>query len=155
MAAVPDTLGSLFVFVVSSLIVILDGQLIRVKGRTYLRAVLPDTEAAESINLLIDVLFHLLTLGVLALLMAAPIPSAPMPAFETKLGVALLIVGVAHAAAILTLGRVRARHEANLLLESRQARDPSARGDTAVPATRQAGSHDRAVSGRMASTEAP
>ncbi len=123
-----DLASSLVVFVVSAVIVVVDGQIIRTNGRTYLRAVYPDPGVAESINQLIAVLFHLLALGVLALLMASPSGNRSLAqALETKLGLALLIVAVAHGAAMLTLSKVRARHEEAELqqhLALRSARTP-------------------------------
>lgn len=124
-----DVASSLVVFVVSSVVVFLDGQIIRAKGRTYLRAVYPNPDVAESINLLIAVLFHLLALGVLALLVAPPAGSQSLiRAIATKFGLALLVVAVSHAAAMLTLSKVRARHVETQLqqhLVARPAHAPS------------------------------
>lgn len=125
----PTDLASTLLVLVVSGVVVVDGQIIRAKGRTYLRAAYPDHDVAESVNLLITALFHLVALGILTLLMASP-TGAPnvIQDFETRLGVALLVVAVAHGAAMLTLRRVRAHHADTQLqkhLTPRYMRAPS------------------------------
>jgi hypothetical protein len=92
--------------------VVLDGQLIRANGRIYLQALHEDADVAYSVNRLITALFHLVMLGLTALLSTVNLPfGSPMEATITKLGVILLALAVAHAATMFALSRVYAPQE--------------------------------------------
>lgn len=98
--------------------VVLDGQLIRVNGNVYLQSVHDDPEVARSVNRLITALFHLVMLGLAALLSTVDLHMAsPAEIVITKLGVILLALAAAHAATMFALARVAARPHERLLRE--------------------------------------
>lgn len=80
-------------------------------GEPFLEEVFDDPERAHSINSLLIVLFHLIVLGVLALISVAEVPWAQgwLQIMVSKLGVVLLILGAAHGITMYGLGRVRSR----------------------------------------------
>ncbi|MFC7340342.1 hypothetical protein [Saccharopolyspora griseoalba] len=105
---------SLLVFLLSgALLVVVDGHLLRRSGTAYLREL---GENAGPMNQLVTVVFHLGALGLVALLAVVPMDLGSAP--ETlvgRIGVLLLVLAVAHAVTTAVLGRVRARHESEVL----------------------------------------
>jgi hypothetical protein len=97
--------------VVGVLLVVIDGQLILRSGRTYLReAYGEEGAAATSITRLVVILFHLIVLGLLALISTISVGGADvLPRIVTKLGVVLLLLALAHGATIAILTRIRER----------------------------------------------
>ncbi|QUH02469.1 hypothetical protein HUO13_18145 [Saccharopolyspora erythraea] len=111
--------GSYVMFlIVGVVLVVVDGQLIRRSGTTYLRAVYPDSKVADSVNQLITVVFHLATLGVLALISTVNLDvGTPLESTVAKLGVLLLILALAHGITIGVLAKVRSRQQVQVLDE--------------------------------------
>lgn len=98
--------------------VVLDGQLIRVNGYVYLRALHGDPDVARSVNRLITGLFHLVMLGLAALLSTVDLAMVnPAEVVITKLGIILLALAVAHAATMFALSRVSGRPHERFLRE--------------------------------------
>lgn len=87
------------------------GQILFRSGEPFLEEVFRSNETARSLNRLLSVLFHLLTLGVLAMVSIAGIPSGngPVQTIVFKIGVVLLIVGIAYGVSMLVLLRIRER----------------------------------------------
>ncbi|TDD50169.1 hypothetical protein [Saccharopolyspora elongata] len=114
----PDV-GSFMVFlVVGAALVVADGQLIRRSGTTYLQSTARDSAAADSVNQLVVVVFHLAALGLLALIAVVPMDLGSAPeTVVARLGVLLLVLAVAHGVTIWTLGRIRTRQQSRVLQE--------------------------------------
>ena len=75
---------------------LVDGQIIYRNGRRYLQQSAPNA-SAESLTTLVTVLFHLVVLGVLALVSTVDVPAdTPVEGVVMRLGIVLLIIGIAH-----------------------------------------------------------
>lgn len=92
-------------------LVVVDGQLLRRSGTTYLKAAYPEGPVADSVNQLLTVLFHLVALGVVALVSALDLGTGGFEDVVVRTGVLLLVLAVAHGVAIGALGRLRARQQ--------------------------------------------
>lgn len=123
-----DTNSYVIFLVVGVLMVVVDGQFIYHSGKRYLDGVQGDTEAEASMTRLIVGLFHLVVLGVLALISLIPFPGGgSLPAVVGRLGVVLLVLGVAHGVVIGVLNRQReeeAVEEMNARMMRSQPRAP-------------------------------
>lgn len=87
------------------------GQILLRSGQPFLDDVFRNKESAHSINRLLVVLFHLLTLGVLGMISIIEVSASAGPAqtIVFKLGLVLLIVGIAYGISMLVLLRIRER----------------------------------------------
>lgn len=97
--------------IVGVLITVGVGQILLRSGQPFLDDVFRNKESAHSINRLLVVLFHLLTLGVLGMISIIEVPADAGPAqtIVFKLGVVLLLVGIAYGISMLVLLRIRER----------------------------------------------
>lgn len=94
-----------------ALIVVIDGQILYQNGKRYLGGYCGDESAAPMTRLIV-VLFHLVALGILAIISTIDIGGTGLQAVVTRLGVALILVAIFHAGALIILSRVReARQE--------------------------------------------
>ncbi|MEV5541842.1 hypothetical protein AB0L13_33875 [Saccharopolyspora shandongensis] len=111
--------GSFVVFlIVGAALVVGDGQLIRRSGTTYLQSTARDSAAADSVNQLVVVVFHLAALGLLALISVLPLDVGRDPeTVVARLGVLLLVLAVAHGVTVWTLGRIRTHQQSRTLQE--------------------------------------
>ncbi|MBK0865209.1 MAG: hypothetical protein IJH84_23305 [Saccharopolyspora sp.] len=111
--------GYTFAFlVIGAVLVFVDGWLLRRSGTTYLSAVYPDGKVADSVNQLVTVLFHLTTLGVVALVSTLPMGGGdPFTAMVSRLGALFLVLAAAHGVTILILARMRSRQRDKVLQE--------------------------------------
>ncbi len=103
--------GYIALIIVGILITVAVGQILYRSGEPFLEEVFQNKDTARSLNRLLVLLFHLLTLAVLAMISIADIPSGT-PTLQTivfKIGVVLLIVGIAYGISMLVLLRVRER----------------------------------------------
>jgi hypothetical protein len=99
------------------------GRLLVLAGEPFLQEVFHDTKVTRSVNLLLSVLFHLVTLGVLAIISVVEIGNSdPLQSFVVRLGVVLLTLGIAYGISMLVLIRVRERRRASEISEHVQAR---------------------------------
>ena len=99
------------------------GRLLVVAGEPFLREVFHDEKVTRSVNLLLSVLFHLITLGVLAIISVAEVGGDDMlQSFVVRLGVVLLTLGIAYGISMLVLIRVRERRRATEISEHVQER---------------------------------
>lgn len=101
-----DTNHYLILLFLGIAIVVIDGQILYHSGKRYL-STYGGGESARSMVRLIVVLFHLVVLGVLALVSTIDIGGSGLEAIITRLGVVLLLVAVAHGAALALLARIR------------------------------------------------
>lgn len=103
--------GQYIVFLVIAVALTLSvGRLLFTSGEPFLEEVFQKKETARSTNLLLTVLFHLLTLGVLALMSTIDVPvDGVVQTIVTKLGIVLVVVGIAYGVSMLVLLRIRER----------------------------------------------
>lgn len=91
-------------------LVLIDGQLIYRSGKGYMSRAYGDPEAARSMTRLATVLFHLVVLGMLAIVSIISVDTGdPVKDVVVKLGVMLLILALVHAVTMMILGRIRDR----------------------------------------------
>lgn len=109
---------------VSVALTFLVGRLLVVAGEPFLQEVFEDAKVTRSVNLLLAVLFHLITLGVLALISVIDLSAVnePVQRFVLRLGMVLLVLGVAYGVSMLVLIRVRERRRADQISEHVQER---------------------------------
>ncbi|TQM35934.1 hypothetical protein [Pseudonocardia cypriaca] len=99
------------------------GRLLVRAGQPFLLEVFHDEKVTRSVNLLLSVLFHLVTLGVLAIISVSDVAGDNMlQTFVVKLGVVLLTLGLAYGISMLVLIRVRERRRAAEISEHVQER---------------------------------
>jgi hypothetical protein len=109
--------------IVSVGLTFLVGRLLVTAGEPFLQEVFQDRSVTRSVNLLLSVLFHLITLGVLAVISGIDLgPSDPLQRFVTRLGVVLLVLGIAYGISMLVLIRVRERRRSDTISEQVQER---------------------------------
>jgi hypothetical protein len=117
-----DSNSYLVFLVVGTLLVLIDGQVIYRHGRRFLQQTTPNAPA-KSLTTLVSVLFHLGTLGVLALLSTIDLPADNQTeAVVLRLGVVLIVLGIAHWIAVSALSRIRDREEFEEINSEREAR---------------------------------
>lgn len=99
------------------------GRLLIRAGEPFLQEVFHDEKVTRSVNLLLSVLFHLVTLGVLAIISVTDVwGDNQLQTFVVKLGVVLLTLGIAYGISMLVLIRVRERRRATEISEHVQER---------------------------------
>lgn len=113
-----DTAQYLTLLAVSVALTFLVGRLLVVAGEPFLMEVFRDKKVTRSVNLLLSVLFHLITLGVLAIISVITVQVGnPLQTLVMRLGVVLLVLGVAYGVSMLVLIRVRDRRKADEVTE--------------------------------------
>ena len=126
--------GYIALVIIGVLITVGVGQILFRSGEPFLEEVFQNKDTARSLNRLLSVLFHLLTLAVLAMISIVNIPSdtGVVQSVVFKIGVVLLIVGIAYGVSMLVLLRIRERRRqaavsqqiGEKLAEQRQGRAP-------------------------------
>lgn len=133
-----DTNSYVTFLLIGTVLVLVDGQIIYRNGRKFLQQSAPSA-SGESMTRLVSVLFHLAVLGVLALISTIDIPADnATEGVVLRLGVILLVLGIAHWIAITALTRIRDRQEFGEVHHEREARrqandQANAAYGTAVP----------------------
>lgn len=123
--------------VVGIALTFLVGRLLVTAGEPFLQEVFHDRSVTRSVNLLLSVLFHLITLGVLAIISVVDFTAGdPLQTFVARLGVVLLILGVAYGISMLVLIRVRERRRADDISEQVSERLADRGVDTRPPPPR-------------------
>ncbi|MFG1647609.1 hypothetical protein ACGFMK_45620 [Amycolatopsis sp. NPDC049252] len=125
---------------IGALLVVADGQIIYRSGRRYLENSYGDPAAGASMARLVTVLFHLATLGVLALVSTIDI-GGDLPSIIARVGVLLLILALAHAITLGALARIRGEQEVEAVVQrgGRQRIEPEPQGTTVTPVPGQEG----------------
>jgi hypothetical protein len=96
---------------------LLVGQMLIRSGRPYLEEVFGDRKVATSVTRLLAVLFHLLVLGVIALISIIDIPvDGALQATVAKFGIVLLVLGIAQGGTMVVLSKLRERRLAQQLV---------------------------------------
>lgn len=118
-----DTNSYVAFLVIGTVLVLVDGQVIYRNGRKFLQQSAGRNTSAESMTRLVSVLFHFVVLGVLALISTIDIPADnATEGVVLRLGVILIVIGIAHWVAITALTRIRDRQEFDELHQEREAR---------------------------------
>lgn len=105
-----DTNGYVTFLVLGVVLVAIDGAIVYRNGRAYLDEAYRDPRASRSITQLVTVLFHLVVLGVLALISIINVNTGnQVQNVVVKLGVVLLVLAAAHAATLSILSHIRDR----------------------------------------------
>jgi hypothetical protein len=108
---------------VSVVLTFIVGRLLVRAGEPFLLEVFHDEKVTRSVNLLLSVLFPLVTLGVLAIISVTDVAGDnALQTFVVKLGVVLLTLGIAYGISMLVLIRVRERRRAAEISEQVQER---------------------------------
>src|SRR5512139_2893078 len=103
-----DTNSYVTFLIIGVVLVLIDGQIVYRSGRTFLTEAYREPEAARSIVQLVAVLFHLVVLGLLALLSVIDINTgSPVRDVVVNVGVTLLVLAAAHAATMSSLSTIR------------------------------------------------
>jgi hypothetical protein len=125
---------------IGALLVVADGQIIYRSGRRYLENSYGDPAAGASMARLVTVLFHLATLGVLALVSTINTGS-DLPSIIARFGILLLILALAHAITLGALARIRGEQEVEAVVQrgGRQRVEPEQQGTTVTPVPGQDG----------------
>ncbi|MFJ7213856.1 hypothetical protein [Amycolatopsis sp. NPDC098790] len=106
-------------------LVLIDGQIIYRSGRRYLENSYGDPAAGASMTRLVTVLFHLATLGVLALISTIDMGGSDLPGVVGRLGVLLLILAIAHAITLAVLARIRGEQEVEAVVQRGGRQQPT------------------------------
>ncbi|HEV2779051.1 MAG TPA: hypothetical protein VGX25_06570 [Actinophytocola sp.] len=105
-----DTNGYLTFLVLGVALVAIDGVIVYRSGRAMLGEAYRDPRASRSMAQLVTVLFHLVVLGLLALISTIDVNTgSQVQDVVVKLGVVLLVLGLAHAVTMGILSRIRDR----------------------------------------------
>jgi protein-S-isoprenylcysteine O-methyltransferase Ste14 len=137
----------LVILFIGAVIVLVDGQLILRKSPSYLNEVYRNSGRARQLSGLVAVLFHLVMLGVVALVASIGLdPDAGPRAIISRIGVLLLLTALGHAATIGVLSRLRdqqlSTQVAEAQVEATQTQADQRRSRTRAP--RRYASDDRA-----------
>ncbi|WP_410570902.1 hypothetical protein [Amycolatopsis sp. cmx-4-61] len=118
-------------------LVLIDGQIIYRSGRRYLENSYGDPAAGASMTRLVTVLFHLATLGVLALISTVNLGDSDLPGVVGRIGVLLLILALAHAITLGVLARIRGEQEVEAVVHRgpRPRVEAEQQGTTVTPVT--------------------
>lgn len=101
-----DTNAYVTFLVVGVILVVIDGQIIYRSGKRFLDK--GDRQAGSSMTNLVTVLFHLVVLGVLALMSTIDFPGgSSIAGIVGRVGVMLLVLALAHAITLGVLTRMR------------------------------------------------
>lgn len=132
--------------VIGVVLVLIDGQIIYRSGRRYLENSYGDPAAGASMTRLVTVLFHLATLGVLALVSTIDI-GVGITGVVARVGVLLLILALAHGITLAVLARIRGEQEVEAVVQrgSRPQRGEPAPQVTVTPVPGQDGVYPTAA----------
>jgi uncharacterized BrkB/YihY/UPF0761 family membrane protein len=115
-----ETAQYITLLAVALVLTFLVGRLLITAGEPFLNDVFHDKRVTRSVNLLLSVLFHLITLGVLAIISIVNVGNLqdqPLQRFVVRLGIVLLVLGIAYGVSMLVLIRVRERRKADVISE--------------------------------------
>jgi hypothetical protein len=130
-----DTAEYVTLLVVAIVITIAVGQVLRMSGQPFLQEVFQDEQVTTSVNRLLSVLFHLITIGVLTLISVWSFDvGTQLQNMLVKLGIVLIVLGIAYGISMLVLIRIRERRRADQISEEVQLK-LSDRGISTHPVT--------------------
>ena len=116
-----DTAEYLTLLVISILITFAVGRLLVMSGQPFLQEVFQNERVTTSVNRLLSVLFHLITIGVLTIISVWSIDvGTQLQNMIVKFGIVLIVLGIAYGVSMLVLIRVRERRRADTISEEVQ-----------------------------------
>ena len=116
-----DTAEYITLLVISIIITIAVGQVLMISGQPFLQEVFQDRKVTASVNRLLSVLFYLITIGVLTIISVWSIDiGSQLQNMVVKLGIVLIVLGIAYGISMLVLVRVRERRRADQISEEVQ-----------------------------------
>ena len=116
-----DTAEYITLLVISIVITIAVGQVLTMSGQPFLQEVFQDEKVTNSVNRLLSVLFHLITIGVLTIISVWSIDvGTQLQNMVVKIGIVLIVLGIAYGISMLVLIRVRERRRADTISEEVQ-----------------------------------
>jgi amino acid transporter len=116
-----DTAEYITLLVISIVITIAVGQVLMMSGQPFLQEVFQDEKVTSSVNRLLSVLFYLITIGVLTIISVWSIDiGSQLQNMVVKLGIVLIVLGIAYGISMLVLMRVRERRRADQISEEVQ-----------------------------------
>lgn len=128
----------LTVLLLGIVLTVVVGQILIRSSRPVLADVFREPETARSVTRLLVVLFHLVVLGVIALVATIDITLAhPVQTIVVRLGLVLLVLGAAHGGTLFVLTRLRARRRMQLRLDERTAQAEQVQAEQAQRAQAQ------------------
>ena len=129
-----DTAEYITLLVISIVITVAVGRILMMSGQPFLREVFHDEHVTTSVNRLLSVLFHLITIGVLTMISVWSIDvGTQLQNMVVKLGIVLIVLGIAYGVSMLVLIRVRQQRRADEISEEVQLK-LSDRGISTQPA---------------------
>ncbi|MCP2163763.1 hypothetical protein [Goodfellowiella coeruleoviolacea] len=120
--------GFVTFLVIGVVLAVADGLLIKRSGRAYLEEVYGGDGGAEPVSRMVSVLFHLVVLGLLAIVSTMDFGVSGAEGFVLKLGVMLLLVAITHGITMYWLGKIRRRHRLEHALDEETAAATRGRG---------------------------
>ena len=116
-----DTAEYITLLVISIVVTIGVGQVLMISGQPFLQEVFQDTKVTTSVNRLLSVLFYLITIGVLTIISVWSVDiGSQLQNMVVKLGIVLIVLGIAYGISMLVLVRVRERRRADQISEEVQ-----------------------------------
>ena len=130
-----DTAEYITLLVISVAITLLVGRLLVMSGQPFLQEVFQDEKVTTSVNRLLSVLFHLITIGVLTMISVWTLDiGTQLQNMVVKIGMVLIVLGIAYGVSMLVLIRIRERRRASQIAEEVQLK-LSDRGVSTQPTT--------------------
>jgi len=130
-----DTAEYITLLVISVAVTIAVGRVLSVSGEPFLQEVFEDEKVTKSVNRLLGVLFHLITIGVLTIISVWTVDvGSQLQNMVVKIGIVLIVLGIAYGISMLVLIRVRERRRASQIAEEVQLK-LSDRGVSTQPTT--------------------
>jgi uncharacterized membrane protein len=128
-----DTAEYLTLLVISIVFTVAVGRVLMMSGQPFLKEVFHEERVTTSVNRLLSVLFHLITIGVLTIISVWEVEvGTQLQNMIVKLGIVLIVLGVAYGISMLVLIRVRRQRRADEISEEVQMK-LSDRGITTQP----------------------
>ena len=116
-----DTAEYITLLVISVAITIAVGRVLVMSGEPFLQEVFEDEKVTRSVNRLLSVLFHLITIGVLTIISVWQIDvGSQLQNMVVKIGIVLIVLGIAYGVSMLVLIRIRERRRASQIAEEVQ-----------------------------------
>jgi hypothetical protein len=128
-----ETAEYIVLLVISIAIAVAVGRVLATSGEPFLQEVFDNEKVTRSVNNLLSVLFHLISIGVLTIISAWDLNvGSQFQNMIVKVGMVLLVLGIAYGVSMLVLIRIRERRRASQIAEEVQMR-LSDRGVSTLP----------------------
>jgi hypothetical protein len=116
-----ETAEYVTLLVISIVITVAVGRMLVMSGQPFLQEVFDNDKVSRSVNNLLSVLFHLITIGVLTIISVWNIDvGTQLQNMVVKLGIVLIVLGIAYGISMLVLIKIRERRRASKISEEVQ-----------------------------------